>query len=210
MTILIGINQEAVAQKKIKEGSISYKVSFPELPAEAQAMAGMMPNKLEINFTKDFSRVAMTGGMVNNTTIIDVKANKATSLMNMMGQKISTAVDMSEEVEGQEEPEIEYLDETKEVNGYKCKKAMIKTSQGNMEVFYTDEVEITAKTSATDNFKKLDGFPMEYSLSTNGMKMLMTVTDIKSEKQDASLFVIPEGYKEMSQEEVKKAFGGGF
>ncbi len=207
--LFVGISQTAVAQKKIKEGKITYTVSFPELPEEAKSMAAMMPNKMEVYFNKSYSRSEMSGGMVQNITLVDLKTKKSTTYMNMMGQKIATEVEPGEDEEKNKKIDIQYAEDTKEIMGYKCKKAIISADGNNVEVYYTKDIEISAMTSTQNNLDKIDGFPMEYSVQTNGVKMLMTVTDISKEAPEASMFEAPEGYKKMTQEEVQKAFGGG-
>ncbi|MFT5970903.1 MAG: GLPGLI family protein [Flavobacteriales bacterium] len=210
--IFFGSTQQAVAQKKIKEGKVTYDLSFPELPEEAQAMAGMFPNKMELCFNKQFSRVEMKGGMANNITITDIEKNITTSLMNIMGQKTATETDLSAgaEKDGDIKFDIQKEDGTKDILGYTCKKAIIKTDNGNMEVYYTNEIEINATTQASKAMEGLDGFALEYSLTAQGMKMLLTVTAIDKGAQDPELFKIPAGYKKMTLEEMQKSMGGGF
>lgn len=207
--LFIGMTNEAVAQKKYKEGKITYALSFPELPEEAQAMAGMLPNKLENSFNKEASRTVLSGGMAPNTvTITRPKDQESISYANQMGNKI--AMVNPYKTEETEKLEITYAEDTKEILGYTCKHAIIKTEQAEVDVYYTEELKIKDHNPQTIFMQQIEGFALEYTLSMQGLKMVNTVTNISDEKPDASLFEPLEGYKKMTREEVMQNMGGGF
>jgi hypothetical protein len=54
----------------------------------------------------------------------------------------------------------------------------------------------------------IDGFPLEFSTSSNGMKFKMIATEVKTNKPDQQLFVLPSDFKVMTQAEMQKMFGG--
>ena len=56
------------------------------------------------------------------------------------------------------------------------------------------------------------GFPLQYSLNQQGMKMTYQAKSIKEDVAD-SAFQIPPGYEKMTKEEFEKqmgSMGGGF
>lgn len=199
------------AQTKINEGKIVYNMSWIDLPAEMQAMASMLPNSMTIVFNKNFSKITTGGGMSQQTTIIDTKKKKATTLISAMGQKFAVESDMDEDEDDSDvEVEIEYTDETAEIAGYQCKKAIVKTEMGNIEVYYTNELEINATTSTQGMFDQLEGFPVKYSVPTgNGLVMELELKKVEEMKPASDAFKIPDGYEYKTQEELQK-MGGGF
>ena len=101
-----------------------------------------------------------------------------------------------------------YTDETKEVAGYKCKKAevTIKTKEGKEEtlnVFYTEEIPTSDVKSV---YKGLKGFPLEYVINQKGMKMQFTATKVSKESiADTKFEISKDGYTETTMEELQKA-----
>ena len=87
---------------------------------------------------------------------------------------------------------------------YKCRKALITQPDGStVEIYYTKDLgKIRHK-----EYQKLDGFPLQYTSTANGMSTRITATSVEDEKLDDSLFTVPEGYTEMTLEELQ-GFGG--
>ena len=74
----------------------------------------------------------------------------------------------------------------------------------SMEVFYTPEISA----QASQQFNKLKGLPLEYSVSTQGMIMKIKAKSITKEDCPKSLFEIPKEYEKMNLEEFQKMMGG--
>jgi GLPGLI family protein len=127
----------------------------------------------------------------------------------MRGKK--TAVEMSsEQMEKQrgdktKDLDIQYIDgDVKQIAGFNCKKAIIKTEAGlEMELYYSEELPA----GASREFKGLKGFPLEYTIASGPMKMKLTASSVKQESIDKSLFVIPDGYEKQTFEEFQKTMG---
>lgn len=201
----------AIAQsKKPFEGTIVYSLNFDDAGLDPASASMLQGREMIVYIKGDKSKMEMDMGMMKTSTISDNKAGTAVTLMDIMGQKL--ALKMSkEEIEKQrsevKEPTIKYTDETKDVAGYKCKKAIATTDEGEeLAIFYTDE--IPNRSAANNQFKGLNGFPLEYQANQNGLKMLVTAKSVKVGKVDDSKFKISSEYKEVTQEELQKMFGG--
>ena len=101
-----------------------------------------------------------------------------------------------EEEEKVPEPEYTYHDETKTVAGYLCHRATMTVEDENgeeteSEIYYTKEIPA----SANDKHKGLDGFPLEYTINSNGMTVEMVATKVEKSKISKKEFEIPDGYK---------------
>ena len=212
LLVVVGSLATAAAQKgKGFEGTITFSINFEgsSLPPEALAMFKGAETVTYIKGEK--SRVDMNLSIQSTTAIVDNKNKTMVTLMDFMGQKYLIRMNMDEikkENEKAAVPTIKYLDETKEIAGFKCKKAELtmKSETGKdevMSVYYTEEIP-TSEIKPT--FKGFKGFPLEYSLNQGGIKMSFTAKSVSKEPVADSKFDIPkEGYTETTMEEFKNS-----
>jgi GLPGLI family protein len=209
--LALAIALPTLAQKKF-EGTVTYALEYKDLPAEMAMMESMLPDEMTTRIKGEKSRLEQSLGMgMSQVTITDSKKESGTLLLDMMGKKI--AVEMSkaelekmEKGDDKKKPEFKYVDGAeKKIAGYNCKKAMvIMEGAGEMEVYYTEEIPATA----SKHYEGLKGFPLEYTINAGQFKMKMTAKEVKSEKIDAALFVVPSGYEKMTFEEFQKSMSG--
>jgi GLPGLI family protein len=142
---------------------------------------------------------------------MDAKSKEIVTLMDIMGQKYlirMNEADIKKEDAKAADLNIKYLDETKTIAGYKCKKAEVtmKSKEGKEEVlnvFYTDEIPTSELKTA---YKGLKGFPMEYIMNQSGIKMTFAAKSVSKEPVPDSKFEIPkEGYTETTMEDFQKS-----
>jgi len=199
------------AQKKTPfEGVIKYSISFEGSGLPQEAMAMLNGAEATTYIKGEQRRMDMNMAIQSTTAITDVKNKGIITLMDIMGQKYMirlTEADLKKEQESAPAVDIKYLDETKDIAGYKCKKAAVtlKSKEGKEEVvnvYYTDDIpasEIKAP------YKGLKGFPMEYQMTMAGIKMSFSTKSVSAEMVADSKFEIPkEGYKEVTIEELQK------
>jgi len=184
---------------QIKEGSITYDMKMEGLPPEQAAMMGDM--ELKSTFKNGKSLTEMSSMMFTNQTLIDDKG--MTMLMEQMGNKI--AIKQTKEEMAKEEakvkdkptdPKIEYINETKTIAGYECKKAIITMvgkdkKEEKMDVWYSDKFENTNKEGKGRGqgfMKGLKGVPFEYAGGQGGMKFKMLAKEVSVEPVADSKF----------------------
>jgi hypothetical protein len=104
---------------------------------------------------------------------------------------------------------VEVTNETKEIAGYECKKAILKdeTSNISFEVYFTDKINSYAQMSS--EWKDLKGCPMEFTVEQGGMKFQMVAKSVSAEPVAVDMFKIPSDYKIVTQEEMMKMLGAG-
>jgi GLPGLI family protein len=202
----------AAAQTKFSEGKVVYEISYEDtdIPPE---YAAMMPKEMTTYIKKDKSRTDMSMGMgMNQSFIYDYKGRTMTMLMDVMGRKISVKNNEADVVKENKKKtkgyEVHKTGRTKDIAGYPCKHAEVKTKDGMFDLYYTNAIEVKDSEWANE-YEGIDGFPMQYSAKENDMKMTFTATNVSMEKVPDATFAIPEEYKPMSMEEMMKAFGGG-
>lgn len=199
--------EEAKAQEF--EGKITYKIDYIEVPAEVRGMESMMPQNL-VMIVKG-KKIAMQQDMMggSQTVLFDGETDESAIVMDMMGQKLAIMVTAEEERQAREEmgePELTYMDGTKEIAGFQCKKAEMKTGDQVIELWYTQEI----KGAVHKDFTDLDGFPLEYLTFSQGMKLSITASQVDQTSQDDSVFEIPEGFQKITMDEFNSMMGGGY
>ncbi|MCK5105010.1 MAG: hypothetical protein KAR17_19440, partial [Cyclobacteriaceae bacterium] len=143
-----------------------------------------------------------------NIVVSDMDNKNGFMEMNMGGQKLRLNISTEEfKDEAEKMPIVEYLDETKTIAGYPCKKAIMKDENGNvlMTVFYTNKI----KNQAQKKFIGLKGFPLSYSMTQNNMTFEMAASEVSEQSVSDKIFEKSSGYKDISQADLQKMMGGG-
>ncbi|MCE7991430.1 MAG: DUF4412 domain-containing protein [Roseivirga sp.] len=190
------------------EGTVVYSIEYIEVPDGVKGMESMLPQTTSMSISRDLVKVEQEVMGGSQIVIVDNKKKESHILMDMMGQKLDVFLSREEiEAAEKENPEmkIEELDGGKTILGYKCKEALITNPDtgDTQRVFYTEKLEIEHK-----DFKSLKGFPLEYQTSQQGMKLKMTVIEITKKKLPASHFEVPDGYQQMTMDELTEMMGG--
>ena len=205
--LIIAFNSHLSAQSNF-EGKIIYTISYADMPAEMKGYEAMMPKDMTIYIKGNKSKVEQNQMMGKQVVVSDLGQQNGFMEMNMSGQKIRINISTEEfKKEAEQMPNIEYLNETKTIAGYPCKKAIMKdeTGQMTMTIFYTEKIN----NKAQSRFVGLKGFPLQYTMTQQSMTLEMTASEISKESVSDAIFNKSEGYKDMSQADLQKMMGGG-
>lgn len=201
---------------QLKEGKIVYDINVDASDPQMEMVVTMMEGSTtEIIFNDEYTvSTTSMGSMQTTTAIYNHESEEMLMLMSgMMGKMAvkSSKEDLKEGQEDEEEVEVELLDEEKVIAGYTCKKAIVSTDEDDVEVWYTDELDVKQAGSG-NGYKGVPGMALEYTIIQNGLTMVFTTTSITKELTSSDLekmtMEIPEGYKEMTMDQLK-AMGGG-
>lgn len=190
------------------EGKIVFAINYEDLPAEMKGMEAMLPKDMTIFIKGGKSRVEQNQMRRKNVIVTDTDNKNGFMEIDMGGQKNRLNVSTEDFKKDENIPSsIEYLDGSKNILGYDCKKAIMKNENGDilMTVFYTNKF----KNQAQKEFIGLNGFPLSYSMSQNNMTFEMTATEISEQSMSDNIFKKSAGYKDISQAELQKMIGGG-
>jgi GLPGLI family protein len=183
------------------EGVIKFNISYESMPADMADAIAMLPQEQTFFIKNHKSKFVQVTSTANTMVISDSEAQTSIILMEAMGQKYKMSMTTDEvksvELESTEGITIEYIDETKMIAGYECKKALV-TMEGFDEkaIFYYTEKIAPLQLSGMEGLH-LKGLPLEYIISMGGMKMVMKATTVEKTEIPDSTFDIPEGYTEM-------------
>ncbi len=208
--LLLAINLSIFAQKDIKEGIISMKISMSSDNEQVNASLAMLGDMSTTTYFKgQKSTTVMSSPMTgDNTTIIDNDTKEILVLMDnpMLGKKyLKNTMEVSDD--DLKNIVVSETGDSKTVLGYKCKGYNVIVKKDDVEtkmiMYTTDKISAPTQNSSTLG-GKLNGYPMymEINISQSGMPMktIMEVTEIKNESVANSKFdmTIPEGYTEMT------------
>lgn len=203
--------QYSFAQQKFKEGSITYAMKIEGLPEDDPSVAMLGDMKMILTFKDVRSKVEMAMGIMNMSVFSNTKTKEYVNCMDLMGTKMAITMTQKDLDESAKEKghvqEIIKTDETKKILDYNCKKAIVKIQKGDelleMPIWYTSDIKMDVK-NPNDQFEgKIDGLPLEYSTTMNGMNIHINVEKVEFTKIDNSTFNIPADYERMTMEEFQ-------
>ena len=189
------------------EGVIVKSMTYDNMSPEMKAYASMLATETTIYMDHNLSKSVTQTAMGEEIVLSDSESGEVITLVNQAGNMIGIRSNVNEQMEDQEEPEIEYLDEEKEILGYTCKKAIASTDEAEIIIYYTDE--LPELESAKKRLSDIDGFVMELTIDTEQVTITTTVTEIREEKVKKIKMEIPSEYEEMTLEEIKAMQQGG-
>ena len=196
------------AQKTITEGMLVYNISIQTGTKEPQ-MADMLDGATTTIYIKGSqSRSEIVSSLGSEITIHDSKTGSGTILKDYSGQKLMitlTKDDWSKKNSKYEGIVFEITNESQNIAGYNCKKAIAKLKDGSsFVVYYTPELEVSNK-DYEYQFKTLPGLALQYEWQSGTTKFKYTLSKINFEPISASKFETPKsGYRIMNYAETKK------
>jgi hypothetical protein len=197
---------------QLKQGQISYDIHFSSDDPQTSAYIGQMEGStLEIYFGNNSIRTEMyMGEFMTTINIMHKEVDTSLTLLDGMMGKIAmktTLDDLDDEQRlALSEREVELVNETKEIMGYNCKKAIITTTDGQESiVWYTDEI-VPDYRSGQYLYEEIPGVPLQMEATWGKMKMVMIAFEYKKKlKKPENLFSmeVPNGFTVRTAEEMK-------
>ncbi|QCX40653.1 DUF4412 domain-containing protein [Aureibaculum algae] len=209
LVALLSLSVSVFAQKEIKEGVMTTKVTMSSDNEQVNASFAMIGDiGATTHFKGNKARTEQTNQMTGTqTSIVDQEAEKMLMLMDvpMMGKKYMKQ-DTKKSEEELKDVSVTANGESKTVAGYDCKGydvvSKVNGQEIKMKMFVTDKILAQEQYTAMLG-GKLKGFPLHMVISMNqggmAMDITMEVTEVKAESVPDSKFdmTVPEGYTEM-------------
>ena len=196
------------AQKVISEGTLIYNISI-QTGSNEPKMADMLDGATTAIYIKGSqSRSELVSGLGSEVTIYDSKKGSGVILKDYSAQKLMitlTKDDWDKKNSKYEGITFETTNETLNIAGYNCKKAIARLKDGSsFVVYYTPEVEVADK-DYDYQFKNLPGLALQYEWQSGKMRFKYTLSKINFDVIPISKFDIPKsGYRVMTYGETKK------
>lgn len=204
---------ESKAQSKGQEfkGTITYQITYPDMNIDAAQMK-TMPQTMVLKVNGSRSRADITMSGIDQIMLMDSEAKTTTILLTLNGEKLALKPNKTKGPSGKE-PIVEPANESKDIAGFVCKKANIhfgddRTKANPIEVYYSEEVG-SNKLFYDNEYRNLNGIPLQFRYKMQGMNMLLTAVKVEKGKVSNKEFEVPSGYKETTPEQLRQMFGGG-
>ena len=213
--VLFSVFSLNVSSQEAFTGQIIYKLDYEGMQIN-DAMKAMLPEQMTLTIKGNKSKTELKTGMGDQISIFDGNSKASVSLINMMGQKIAIKKTLDEvEIDRNKYPDLKLTlsENTKEIAGYNCRKAQIEVDATDFNglstftVFYTEELGNMGINYSDPLFGQIKGVMLEYEIKTRGMLMKFKAVEVKKSEVSDDTFLIPDGYKEMTADELKKMFG---
>lgn len=199
------------AQKRITEGTISYDIVV-NTGDNKPTLASMFDGATSIVYLKgNMSRSEMISSLGTQATIVNGKTGEVVVLKEYGAQKYMINMSSTEWKDANKKYEgvtYTFLDEYKDIAGYKSQKAIGKFADGtSFTVFFTRDL-VADNREFEYAYKTLPGLAMEYETNVGSMKVTYTVAKISFNPVPITKFELPKsGYRVMTYQESKNAKG---
>ena len=196
-----------LAQKKFSEGTINYDIVINTGTEKPQAADFLDGATSTVYLKGNKSRTEMVSSLGTQATVIDGSKNTIVVLKEYGDQRYLielTPADWRDANKRYEGVTFSFLDETKTILGYTCKKALGKLADGTtFSVWYAPDLVPENREFQSAN-KSLPGLAMEYEASMGKLNVTYTVSKISLSPVPASKFDLPKsGYRIMTYAESK-------
>jgi hypothetical protein len=201
-TAFAAFGVSANAQKVYNEGVANYTVS-----------ASMGSADTKVYFTADSSAAVTDNGMYTAKIVSDSKSTYTAVLVDVPSMSMRKVAVLTPAEVGQVNAELPKLTftsttETKQINGFNCKKVTAKDAKSGMdiELWVTNDIKAPV-TSITKPFADAGGTPVKFVTVQQGQTVNVELKSIAADKVPAGTFGIPAGYDKLSFSALK-ALGG--
>lgn len=194
-SFIILLNIYVVKAQK-PSGLVNYNLHFIELPEEVEAYKNILPTTQQIFFKDSILRESVFSlSGLKQTKIINYYTGNINLFIDYNNHKANVLLPISQ----QEDLIIKYINDTSAIyKGFTAKKANITFNDGySFDIWYTND--IPARFS--NEFKGLDGFPLIFESSLEGLRVIYTFNNIEYKILPLGFMDAPMGYQPMSIEE---------
>lgn len=200
-----GCVNNTFGQKQFSEGTISYTISIQSSKAEAPVSNSLNGAALNLYIKPFQSRSEMKSALGTETNVYDNKVGKGFILKEYSGQKLMITVNKENWVQKNQwnnNMNFTFSDETENIAGYKCKKAIGTTPDGrNFTVYFAPDIIVINK-KYNNSFEQLPGLPVQYEIKSGNLIFKYTLNSISYEPVASAKFDAPKtGFRIMTYEE---------
>jgi len=174
-------------------GVIKYSITV-DGASNPQAAQMMQNSTFTIYLASGKAKSVFAFSMGTQSSLSGVIPDSVISLRDIGGQKVEMKIPISNKAIGGKNPDIKYLDDTKEIAGYTCHRAQVTNANGTTtDVYYTDQ--LPAYEGKKGEYKGLKGFPLEFSSTERGgMTVKFSAISVTKQALSDDVFAVPSGY----------------
>lgn len=200
---------ELSAQKYFK-GRIVYQMSYPASMVDQLTLSNL-PTLTTVSVRGHLSKHEITSEAFTQIKINNLQSRSSVTLMEFGKEKYSvskTAEQIATSIAEMGQPEIKFTNETKEILGYTCKKAVaISTNifgeEIIKEIYYTEEFQGLPLNFDTP-YEKIPGIMLEYEIQIKNLNVKYEAKSIRKRNISARQFKTPKEYTPIGFDELKE------
>lgn len=202
--------------KNNNEGFIEYDISYVDFEKQNNPV-NLMPQTMVMYFkgNRVVSKIESIFSFFTFSQLYQLDKGETTLLLKIMDKKFKfTSVNAQEVLKFSDfkEMQVDLQGLTKEIAGFKCKKALAFPYKGAppIEVYYTDEIKVS-DSNRSNPYHLIDGMLMQFEIKMNNIHMRLKANKVRFGKVSEKEFVVPSEFKSVTVDEMKKqlyAFSG--
>lgn len=197
-----------VFDKRISEGIIEYRVSFPEMTDES-ITASLLPESMiyEFNEKAFSSHFEAAGGVFKNRIVANRDTKTVEHQLKIFRKKIKVKMDNTGVIQMLSNyPKMTVIEteDTDTIAGYHCKKALVVYEDVDIpeiEVFYTTDIKMESPNWCTQ-YRDIEGVLMAYELEEFGVRMRLEAESVQNTPLDPEALATQDDYTEISRESM--------
>ncbi len=195
------------SSSKGEEGVISFELTYLD-DENTNPIITFLPNTMTYSFKNDqtIQKVEGWGGVFKMIGMSNSKKDSVIALMKILGDKFQYRCKLGEDSFGYDPltgSKIEYVNGTKDIAGYKCKRAIATHNDQKFELYYTEDLNIKNANWNTP-FKNVKGVLMEYQIKMFKINTKIIATKVEKIKIDDEVFSIPDDYTCVKKEKIEE------
>jgi GLPGLI family protein len=196
-----------IFKDKTTEGSIEYDVTYPGIGADNMMAAGL-PDKATYKFKKESSITEFSGmmGLIRIAYIADGAKRSAHQTLNLIDQKYDSELNDGQIRQMNKEfvTDAKMVGGTKEIAGYKCKKAEVTLNDGTkIEAWYTSDLGVE-NINWCNPYSQIKGVMMEFQMQKYNVTMRLVAKTVTKDPVKDEDFNVPADYKKIDIKEQNK------
>lgn len=207
LTLSCGTEKEKA--KKIKEGSIEYRITYIEENLKNYS-EWMLPKKMVLLFNNRMASNTIEGflGMFSVTNITDLKKRTSTTLLKFSDKKY---VYYGEKDElpccygTLDHMTLNPIDSVKTLAGLECKAmqaVLVNPDTSTFRVYYTHAIDVDSP-NTLNPFHEVDGTLMEFQVNMLNVRMHLRASRVEPGKIPDRQFMVPDDYVRISKSDME-------
>lgn len=192
------------------EGTIEYQLTFPDQDPD-DIMAGMLPEKTTLSFSKDRQSTELSAGMgiFRTTLVTDDEEQFIDYHLSLMSKRLVAHLlprDLSIFNKTSGNATILFTEDTDTIAGYPCRRAVAvfdNIDEPEIELWYTDRIDLKDP-NWFGPFAEVPGVLMRYDLVQYGMRMRLNAVSVTPGKVDPAKFIVKEDFLQVEPEVLQQ------
>ena len=206
----------SIFDPRVSEGIIEYEITYPGLEGDDFFM-NLLPDKMVMKFKdNEFnSEISTAMGAFQTNLISNSNTYTFTNAVNLFNKRYQATVDKSSIAKvnkGFENASVIFLDDTKKIAGFNCKKALVifgDVSGSDHYVYYTEEIKYTDPNWSTP-FRDIPGVLMEYGIERYDIPMYFKAVKFEKAKLTKKDFEVSDDHEPIEFERLEAKINSVF